>query len=89
MAKVQKGEYVKFNKTFRVLVPRSLSDETFEWEPDALYITHDGMEMNFHYAGKDAGESAATFSLPTDPKFLRALGRTVNALARKYADREA
>jgi hypothetical protein len=89
MARFQKGEYVKFNKTFRVLVPRSLSDEAFEWEPDALYITHDGREMNLHYAGEHSGESAAIFSLPTDPQFLRALAKTVNALAKKYAEREA
>ena len=89
MGKFQKGEYVKFNKAFRVLVPKTLSDEAFEWEPDALYITHDGLRMNLHYAGEHASESAITFSLPTDPKFLRALAKAANKLAKIYADREA
>lgn len=88
MGKFLKGEYVKFHKNFSVVVPRGKSDETFEWEPDALYITHDGLGMNFHYAGEHAGESGATFSLPTDPRFLRALAKSINALAKQYADRE-
>lgn len=83
--KFQKGKYIKFEETFSVTVPRNPGTPQFKWNPEAIYITHDHSEINLHYAGEQAGESAAVFTLPTDSDFLRRLSQALIELAEQYS----
>jgi hypothetical protein len=87
--KTQKGKYVPIGTSFAVAVPKNVSKVRFEWEPAAVYITHDRVTTHLHYAGDRAGESAAIFALPTDADFLRRLASALVELAQEYPDREA
>lgn len=84
--KTQKGKYVPLDTDFTVTVSKNLGKNRFDWEPDAVYITHDRREINLHYAGEKAGESSATFSLPADSSFLRSLASALEELADEYDD---
>lgn len=84
--KTQQGKYVPIDTSFAVTVSKEFGKNRFEWEPAAVYITHDRHVINMHYAGERAGESAAIFALPTDATFLRKLSSALLELADEYPD---
>ena len=62
--KIQRGKYVPIGTSFSVTVSKEFGKNRFDWEPNAVYITHDKLQINLHYAGSRSGESAAIFTLP-------------------------
>lgn len=86
--KTQKGKYIKFGKPFSVTVSKGTGKTRLEWQPDAIYITHDRFKIYLDYAGEHSGESAAKFTLPADEDFLRRLAAAFQELADEYPDRK-
>lgn len=89
LMKTKPGKFVPFCTPFAVTVSSEVGKRRFVWEPNAVYITYDRSEINLHYAGKRAGESAAVFILPTSASFLKRLASALLELANEYPDSEA
>ena len=82
--KTQKGLFIELPEDFTVEVPGK--DERFNMDPSGLYITYGHSKAWINYAGDKAGDSYATMTIPSDPKFLRKLGREITKFAKRLED---
>jgi hypothetical protein len=80
--KTQKGHFVELPAGFSVSVPKHTA-EHFVMKPSGLYITHSFASAWIHYAGEGSEDSLVAFEIPSDPSYLRKLGREFNKLAKK------
>lgn len=83
------GYFVELPNSFSVQVPNQSvpEDDYFLMRPSGIYITYNHARAWLHYAGDQAGESHATFEIPSDPAYLRKLAKELTKLA-KVIDEE-
>jgi len=78
------GHFIELPSDFEVEVPAA--DGRITIQPSGIYVTWSYHYAWLHYAGEQAGDSYAEFTLPADPKFLRKLSREITALAKKVEE---
>lgn len=80
-----KGYFIALPSGFQVLVPSKFvpPEDQFTMNPSGLYVTHSVDRAELHYAGEQAGESHASFEIPSDPAYLRKLGKELAKLAKQ------
>ena len=55
-------------------------------KPTGLYIAYNDSRIWLNYAGEDAGDSYATFEIPSDPAYLRKFAKEITKLAKQIED---
>ena len=80
--KIKPGHFIALPDGFEVEVPAA-ADGRITIQPAGIYITWSYHDAWLHYAGEQAGDSYAEFTLPADPKFLRKFSREIATLAKK------